>query len=193
MAKSISFSGHRLDKLRALVDGERYGSKAQDGFLEVVRDVVYLKVTHYIDLGFRRFYVGMSDGIDLWVGASLLELKSVQYPDLEIVCVRPYSTHGSNFSSEDKKVYRELLDSATETVCLRTGFSKWSYLERNRYMVEHSSNLLAFMDDSDSGTGYTVKYARKADRVVEVVDLHALSKEYTDCLDSGRAFRLHLD
>ena len=44
-------------------------------------------------------------------------------------------------------------------------------LERNRYMVDHSSILLAVYNETyRSGTGMTVRYAQKLGREVIIID-----------------------
>lgn len=166
MDKSLSISGHRLDKLESLSDS--------NSFLDSVRDILYIKINSYIDRGFNRFYVGMSDGIDLWAGQILLELKSCQYPQLEIVAVKPYPNHGNNFSKEDKALYNEILEEASLVVCTSEKSSKWCYLQRNQYMVDNSTNLLALVSDLHSGTGRTINYAKSLNRPVEVVDISKL-------------------
>jgi uncharacterized phage-like protein YoqJ len=178
MVKSLSFSGHRLDKLESILDGYNVTMATKLKFIEDIKSVLYVKVNSYIDGGFRRFYIGMSDGIDLWAGQILLELKSCQYPDIEIVAVQPYRNHGRKFSLEDRLLYNELLNNASSVVCLSDKSSKWCYLYRDEYMVKNSTNLLAFASDLNSGTGYTIKYAKSLNRFVELVDLTKLRDSY---------------
>lgn len=191
MYKSVCFSGHRLDKLLKIINPTDIVSNNEDissirnRFLEVIKSVMYLKITNYIYNGFRTFYIGMSNGIDLWVGEILLELKSIQYPDIEIVLVRPFKNHGYNFSTYDKLLYTKIRKEATQEIYLHENSSKSAYLDRNRYMVENTNNLLAFIYSYNSGTGYTVKYAKSLNKSIEIVNLLKLSKGFIEYYNKG--------
>jgi uncharacterized phage-like protein YoqJ len=170
MVKSICFSGHRTEKILSLANT----NTQKVTLMESVKSMLYVKITHYIDEGFSKFYVGMSDGIDLWAGEILLELKLTQYPDMQIIAVKPFQSHGNKFSMEDKLLYNQIIAVADEIVCLHQNSSKWAYLERNRYMVDHSTKLLAFISDYKSGTGHTIRYAQSLNKPIEIVDINTL-------------------
>lgn len=168
MIKSICFSGHRTEKILSLAKTEHQ----QVALLESIKSMLYAKITHYIDEGFSGFYIGMSDGIDLWAGEMLLELKLTQYPYLKIVAVKPFESHGNKFSLEDKRLYNQIINIADDVVCLHQNSTKWAYFERNRYMVDHSNKLLAFISDYKSGTGYTINYAKSLNKPMEIIDIN---------------------
>lgn len=198
MYKSMCFSGHRLDKILELIRSSdiintKDISLVQSQFLEVIKSIIYIKVTNYIDKGFKKFYIGMSNGIDLWVGEILLELKLTQYPEMEIVAVKPFKNHGSNFSINDKILYHEILKSASQEICLHNEKFMGAYLERNRYMVENTTHLLAFICDYDSGTGYTIKYAKSLNKSVEVINLLSLSNGFIKSYNDNTTFYNMMD
>lgn len=192
MYKSVCVSGHRLDKLSKIisstdiVSNDKDISSIRNKFLEVIKSIIYLKITKYICNGFRTFYIGMSNGIDLWTGEILLELKSMQYPEIEIVSARPFKNHGYNFSTYDKLLYTKILKEATQDVCLYDNSSKNAYLERNRYMVENTNNLLAFLYNYNGGTAYTIKYAKSLNKSIEIVNLLKLSKDFIDYYNKSK-------
>lgn len=188
MIKSISISGHRLDKLKSLIDSKKFSVKAQQNFLEIIKNIIYIKISYYIDMGFRRFYIGMSNGIDLWVGEIVLEFKMSQYPDIQLIAVKPFNNHGMFFSSLDKVIYNEIIKNADEVVCICYNQSKFAYIERDRYMVDNSTNLLAFVCDYQSGTGYTINYAKSLEKSVDIVNLESLRCEYLKRLINNQPF-----
>lgn len=188
MIKSISISGHRLDKLKFLTDNMKISVDAQKNFIEIIRNIIYIKISNYIDMGFRKFYIGMSDGIDLWAGEVVLEFKVSQYPDIQLIAVKPFTNHGVFFSDNDKIVYNNIVTNADEVVCLSYKQSKVAYLIRDRYMVENSTNVLAFIEDYQSGTGYTVNYAKSLNKSLDIVNLHSLKCEYLERLINNKPF-----
>lgn len=182
MVKSICFSGHRAEKIQSLT-GEYY-----ENFVQILKSILYIKLSKYIEDGFNKFYVGMSTGVDLWVGETLVELKLTQYPNLDIVAVRPFSKHGSNFSIEDKAIYKSILENALEVVCVHNTRSRYSYLTRNRYMVDNSNKLYALMFNLNSGTGYTINYAETKGKSVEILNMEKLFNEWLECIKNDGVF-----
>ncbi|MGN1411972.1 MAG: SLOG family protein [Oscillospiraceae bacterium] len=182
MIKSICFSGHRAEKIQSLA-GEHY-----ENFVEILKSILYIKLLKYIEEGFNRFYIGMSTGVDLWIGETLIELKLTQYPNIEIVAVKPFNKHGSNFSIEDKVIYKKILENASEVVCIDNYQSKYSYLTRNRYMVDHSNRLYALMFNPNSGTGYTINYAKSNGKPVDILNLENLFNEWIQAIKENTTF-----
>lgn len=67
--------------------------------------------------------------------------------------------------------YRSILERADSVVYVSRDYHKNCMLERNRFMVEHASTLLAVYNGvRRSGTGATVNYARKMGREIIVID-----------------------
>jgi len=71
--------------------------------------------------------------------------------------------------------------------------TSWSYLERNRYMVDNSTHLLAFIYDYNSGTGYTVKYAKSLNKSVETINLLTLSEGFIKAYNNNQYFYSMMD
>ena len=172
MNNSICFSGHRAEKL------QEFSGKHFNAFSEILKNIIHIRLVNYIDNGFNKFYVGMSTGIDLWIGEILVELKTSQYPYIEIIAVKPFLKHGSNFSISEKIIYKKIIDNSNEVVCINDAYSKRSYLMRNRYMVENSNKLYAIVYNENSGTGYTIKYAKEKNLSVDILSLKSLFKDF---------------
>ena len=186
--KSMCFSGHRFSKIKSLVSKNHVDKKFEKDFFEIIKLIIYIRLTNYIDSGFKRFYIGMADGIDLWVGEELVELKTTQYPEIQIIPVKPFAQHGSDFSIENKKIYDDILNVADEIVCLQSNWTKSAYFQRNRYMVDNSTNLLAFIYDYESGTGYTIKYAQSLGKSIDIVDLSNLINIFNQTITQHKTF-----
>lgn len=70
----------------------------------------------------------------------------------------------------EQKRYRSILRQADEVIYVNREYTSDCMLARNRYLVEHSSVLLAVYNGSRrSGTGMTVRYAKRLGREVIVI------------------------
>jgi len=113
--------------------------------------------------GVRRFLVGGALGVDQWSGEILLRLKlESEYHDIELIVVLPYSGHDERWDERSKKRLAFLIEHSTEHITVGTKPWRESFIERNRYLVDHADCLLAVYDNERSirsGTGMTVHYA----------------------------------
>lgn len=139
MTEACAFTGHR--KL-----GEDFSEKSLKNAIEAV-----------LKRGCRRFYCGMAYGFDLAACKALMEYKD-RYSFSVVACI-PCADQSKNYSLKDKKLYDEMCAACDEKVVLHDFFIKGCMFERDRYMVERSDVLIAYLSDKESGTGYTVNYA----------------------------------
>lgn len=67
--------------------------------------------------------------------------------------------------------YSSILEQADEVVYVNREYREGCMLERNRYMVDHSSVLLAvYNGEWRGGTAMTVRYAKKMGRRVIILN-----------------------
>lgn len=144
--------------------------------LAVTKSMLYYHIEDSIRAGYTRFISGLARGVDLWAAMYVLELKR-QYPNLELVCVKPKENHGANFRGEDRYVLDSILERADSLVCTEDDSRENCYKRRNRYMVEHSDKLIAVVNQYRSGTGQTIAYARKKGLVLCVIDVRKATGE----------------
>lgn len=123
--------------------------------------------------GVRRFLVGGALGVDMWSGEILLKLKlEPDYKDIELIMVLPYPGHDERWDERSKKRLAFLIEHSAE--CITVGQKAWreSFMQRNRYLVDHADCLLAVYDNERSirsGTGMTVHYAEKKELPVIMI------------------------
>ena len=121
------------------------------------------------ECGIRRFYTGCAQGVDLWAGEAVLQLRET-HADVRLICVLPYAGHESRWKEEQQRRCRRLVEKCDETVTLSASADGKSYLMRNRFLVEQTDILLAVYSEEScprrSGTGYTVNYARSLGRKI---------------------------
>ena len=145
---------------------EREVSCAFTGHRELLEDFLEKNLLKTIESllkkGVNTFYCGMAKGFDLLAGETILNLKK-KYPNIKLVACVPYYGQEKGFSEKDKKRYVNLLKKADEKVLLSEIYYKGCLLERNRYIVDKSKYLIAYLKKDTGGTAYTVRYAIKKD------------------------------
>lgn len=160
------FSGHRPEKM-----------PDDPQLLAVTKSMLYYHIEDSVRAGYTRFISGLARGVDLWAAMYVLELKR-QYPQLELVCVKPTHNHGAAFRGEDRYVLDSVLERADALLCTESEEgSRDCYKRRNCYMVDHSSKLIAVVNHYRSGTGQTIAYARRQGLALCVIDVRKVTEE----------------
>lgn len=103
----------------------------------------------------RKFYCGCAVGFDLLAAEAVLEMKG-QLHDITLSAVVPYRNQCEWFSSSARQRYHDVLEKADDVMILGEEYHARCFLERNDYMVERSSLLIAyFYGNHKGGTFYT--------------------------------------
>lgn len=160
---AVCFTGHRPDKLPGNGDLTHQGMKR-------MLSVLYLAISESIDEGKTVFITGMAEGIDIYAARFILELR-VKHPELKLVCCIPFPGQSRNYSAENKYDYGILTGEAAAVVTLSPTYTRDCFAVRNRFMVDHSSKVIAVAGDMRSGTGQTIRYAEKKGIPVRKIDL----------------------
>ena len=114
-------------------------------------------------MGCRRFYCGMAEGVDLWCGEILLELKKTYDPHLEIYAVIPFLDQNKSMSDKNRIRYQSILEQSDTHVIIASRFQRTAFKMRNRFMIDSADALIAVWIPSHtySGTAQTVRLAQK--------------------------------
>lgn len=140
ISTTCCFSGHRILK----------------------KDFNVLKLIEIVDKliinGYRTFLVGMAWGFDLKVFEILLTKKN---KNIDIIACVPCKEQNAYFKKEEKEKYDEFLKKADKIVYVSNEYYDGCMQKRNRYMVDNSSILVAYLYSNMGGTKNTVSYAEK--------------------------------
>ena len=144
-SKVACFSGHRklprtCDELRARL------KKAIIGLIE--RGVIF-------------FGAGGAWGFDMLAEETVLELKE-DYPHIRLILVLPCPPEQqiSNWNSEQRKKYYEILEKADKVRILSPHYTSGCMSARNRRLVDGSAYLVCYLRENRGGTAYTANYAK---------------------------------
>ena len=139
---------------------------------------VKLMLYRYIDMAAERVYVsfisGLATGADLWAAEYILEKKS-HGSSIRLIGAMPYLRHAEGFSEYNRRLLCRVENGADVLVTVSSDpnavyskfeSGKYLYRDRNYFMVDHSSAVIAFLNSgaSFSGTSQTVNYAYRSGR-----------------------------
>ena len=148
--KAVAFSGHRI---------------LDDDFSENLLEETILS---YIESGYKYFLVGMAIGFDTKCFLILERLRKI-YTSIKIIACIPCSEQPEYFSKKNKDLYYEMIKSADEQVLVSPSYYKGCMQKRNKFMVDNSSVLIAYLNKKTGGTYSTVKYAEKCNLQINYV------------------------
>ena len=136
----------------------------------LLKEALFAQIKALADRGITDFLSGMAQGVDIWSSQIVLDLQK-KNPALKLHANLPCEGQESKWSVSAREIYHSILEQADEVVYVGQEYSRGCMLERNRYMVDHSSILLAVYNGAyRSGTGMTVRYAQKLGREVIIID-----------------------
>ena len=112
----------------------------------------------------------MAPGVDVWAVEMVLGLKK-KNPALRLHCILPCKGQEVKWSAAEQERYHSILRQADEVVYVSHAYHPDCMLERNRYMVNRASILLAVYNGTyRSGTAMMVRYANEQGRQVIIID-----------------------
>lgn len=161
--KVCAFTGHRPKSFPWRYD-------ERDPNCVLLKEVLAEQIKALTDRGVTDFLSGMAQGVDLWSSQIVLDLQK-KNPALKLHCVLPCKGQESKWTASAQERYRSILAQANEIIYVEQKYSRDCMLKRNRYLVDHSSILLAVHNGTwRSGTGATVRYAQKLNRKIIIID-----------------------
>lgn len=145
------FTGHRAAKLP-------WGFYEADPRCIKLKQQIYDTAEAVYASGIRHFICGMANGCDMYFGEAILQLK-LAYPDVILEAAIPYSGQADHWKEPEKSRWQRLYDNSDYITVVSQDYTKDCMNKRNRYMVDHSSVLIAAYNGTKGGTQNTMLYA----------------------------------
>ena len=144
------FTGHRIIPVNELnmLSGE---------LMKAVEELILQGVTD--------FYAGGAIGFDMLAAEAVLKLRN-KYSRIKLHIIIPCENQEKMWSKDNKERYRRINDAADEVKCLSPVYFNGCMQVRNRYLVDNSDILIAYMTKSEGGTASTVKYADRKGKTI---------------------------
>lgn len=159
--QSCCFTGHRPNKLPWRYD-------ESDGRCVALKRRIGDAVEAAYEAGFRHFLCGMALGCDLFFCESVLALRQ-RHPDVVLEAAIPCPTQAGAWRPDQRQRYERLVAACDMETLVSDRYTACCMHRRDRYMVDHSSLLIAAFNGTAGGTQYTVNYAMK--QGLTIVDL----------------------
>ena len=180
LSKSCAFSGHRPRKFPWKYD-------EMDGRCVALKAVLTEQIRQLADAGVTQFLSGMAEATDTWSALSVLALRE-ENPALKLHCILPCREQADKWSASSRDLYRSILERADSIVYVSREYHKNCMPDRNRFLIEHATILLAvYNGERRGGTAATMRYAQKLGREIIVIDPATL-----DITQAGPALDLKL-
>lgn len=174
--KTLCFTGHR----EASIIPYRKDPSFRDLTVKTVRLMLCRYIDMALEMGYKSFISGLAVGTDLWAAEYILEKKRGKN-DICLIGAMPYLRHSERFGSSYKRLLTKVEHGADKLVVTNTdpdvtygksrsggNTSPELYRTRNYFMVDNSSAVLAFYNESSftSGTYQTLNYAARTGRKI---------------------------
>jgi len=161
--KIVAFTGHRPQKFPWKYD-------ETDSRCSALKTVLTEQITALADVGVTQFLSGMAEATDTWSALSVLALRETR-PKIKLHCILPCKEQADKWRASSRALYHSILEQADSVVYVSRNYHKDCMLERNRFLIDHSTTLLAvYNGERRGGTAATIRYARKLGREIIVVD-----------------------
>lgn len=158
------FTGHRVQKL-----AWRYNE--EDERCKSLKIALRAEIEKAILRGYKTFLCGMALGFDTYCAETVIELKH-KYKDIKLIGALPCGNQDNCWADKDKQRYRHLLKQIDGIRCINKEYNGVEcMLERNRYMVNNSSLMIALFNGASGGTKSTIDYAHKQGLEIIILNL----------------------
>ena len=158
-----AFTGHRPKSFP-------WGYNESDQDCILLKKVLAEQIAALADDGVTGFISGMALGVDLWAAQIVLDLR-IDNPAVKLCCALPCEGQEKKWFAKTQELYQNILQQADKTVYVSRPYTSSCMLDRNRWMVDHASILLAVYNGAyKSGTAMTVRYAKEKGRRIILID-----------------------
>lgn len=110
--------------------------------------------------GVRNFITGGVTGFDI-MAAHFIVAKKEMGKSIRLLFALPCKNHDADWDEKQKELYQNLLNEADEVLYVSDEYDPFRIKRRNQYMIAHSEYCICALLHEKSGTGQTVRLARK--------------------------------
>lgn len=144
-----------------------------------VRVFLYHCIRMAVQAGYDSFFSGLAEGTDLRAAEIVLKMR-MNGADVRLLGAMPYLRHADRFSERSRRLLGIVEKNADKLILINSDpdmyysrtpgphSSSTLYRDRNYFMVDNSSAVIAFLnrDGRHSGTEQTVNYASRMGRKI---------------------------
>ena len=150
-----------------------WGMRESDKRCIAVKRWIAAQIEELYSLGYRQFICGMAIGCDTYFAEAVLALRE-RYPDISLEAAIPCADQANRWNKKQKETYAGLLSRCNSVKIFQEHYTNGCMQQRNTYMVNQSSALLACYDGRPGGTMSTLLYAKKEGLDIRMLDIEEL-------------------
>ncbi len=128
------------------------------------------KIDEAVAEGYTTFITGMQRGVDIWAAEIVLKLREMN-PGLTLIAASAFKGMENSWESSWKRRYDRIIDAADEVFFISNKPGRRAFFDRNEWMVDRASRLIAVYNDAPGGTQRTIEYASLLGREIIQIDL----------------------
>lgn len=163
-AHTCCFTGHRPDKLP-------WGAEASDPRCAALYERLAAALERAYNAGCRHFICGMARGSDLLFCRAALALRE-RCGDVTVEGAIPCESQTDSWPAAERELHHALLDQCDFETMVQHRYDRGCMMRRNRYMVDHSSRIIALYDGvPKGGTAQTLAYALRKGLETDIIPL----------------------
>lgn len=163
---SLAVTGHRPKKISN--DLYNVNSDLSKKYIAYFKQYIYNLTIEYPSRTIHCIS-GMALGIDTLFAIATILLKE-QGLKVELECAIPCANHSSRWQYESIRVYNKILESADKiTYVSDKPYTHTCMQDRNIYMVDNSTKVLAIWDGAKGGTANCIRYAKSVGKLIDIV------------------------
>ena len=148
------FTGHRPQNLPQ-------GFNEKDKRCLKIKKQLKIEIVKAIKNGYTTFISGMALGFDIICAEMVLALKQ-KYSQIRLIGAIPCKTQDAFWKEKDKQRYKKVIEKLDNIRCLYDNYIGYECMfERNRFMINNSSLVIALYNGTSGGTKKTLEYAKK--------------------------------
>ena len=159
---SACFTGHRPSKLP-------WGYDEDDKRCKKVKMAVFEEIEGAIIRGYNTFYCGMALGFDMICAEIVLDLKK-KYQHIKLIGAIPCGNQTAKWTdTKTIERYKKILKQLDDVRCIYDYYVEGCMQERNMFMINNSSLVIALFNGLSGGTKSTIDYARKQGKEIVII------------------------
>lgn len=160
--ETACLSGHRPKSLP-------WGYDEKKECCQKFKKELYKILVGAVEYGLQNFMVGMAEGFDMIGCETLIDIRK-EHSEVKIIAVVPCKNQEIKWKPKQQIRYKELLKKCDNVIILQENYTKECMNNRNKYMVDNSSVVIACYNGKPSGTGNTIRLAKSKGSKVRIIN-----------------------
>ena len=160
-SKTACFTGHRPQKLP-------WGFNEADIRFIKMKKKTKKEILKAIKNGYKYFICGMALGFDMMCAEIIIEFQK-KY-NIELICAIPCENQSKFWNIQQKERYEKIKKQANHIRCIYKTYHKGCMQERNKFMIENSSLVIALFNGQSGGTERTLEFAKLKSLKIVIVN-----------------------